>query len=159
LLCDGSGWVTVADRKINATCILNRNSAQSIPNDTATKVNVNNQVVDTTARMGDTSGSVITIRRNGRYQVQASWGLVSIFDDTERIISYVRQNGSGVAIFAALSPAAAQTLTATAGGVFDCTAGDTFEIAVEQNTGASQNTSTTAQYLPTLVVTEIPTGG
>jgi hypothetical protein len=160
LLCDGSNWFKVAGKTIPMMCRLQRNSAQTLTQNVATKIDLNTTIIDV-GSLGDTAtGHVINIRRAGIYRVSGALTIPSVFNSGTRLLVDLYQNGTGgtrIVLGMKLSSAASQTLDASADAVYTFAAGDFVELVAEQTTASGQNTSTTDAFEPHLTVVELPT--
>lgn len=159
LISDGSQWCKIAGRSIPMTARMTRSSAQSIANNTVTKVTLNSATINTGTIADPTTNNRVNIRRAGNYRSLASWGASLIFDSGERIVTELWLNGvttgTRIAINLVLSPSAAQSLVCVASTADTLAAGDFIEMAVQQNSGASLNTSTAGGFLPFALVEEV----
>ncbi|MCH7728693.1 MAG: hypothetical protein IH991_19735 [Planctomycetes bacterium] len=151
---DGAGdWLIAVDGLIPHACSLRRNTAQSIPSGTTTKIDLNNVLIDQ-GQLGDpTTNNRIDIRRSGIYLLTASLYLPG-FVLPQSLTGRMRVNGSDVSTEQVLANAALG-LRCSWPHEHPLTAGDFVELFVDQNTGSNQSTSTTASIMPTLAVREL----
>lgn len=149
-------WIVEYDGRISCKTVLNRNTAQSIPNNTLEKILLNNSVTDV-GNLGDpTTNNRIDIRRNGTYTIRGSVGIPNL-DDQEYTTVGVYVNGVAYLWFRichALSFTG--TEVSIPSGVFDFVDGDYIELFVQHTQGAAQNTITTpTAFVPRLEAIEL----
>ncbi len=91
LLTDGTNWFKVDGQSYPMACRLALSAAQSISNDTLTRVNLDTTLVDNTGLMADTSNHRVAIQRAGSYVVT---GTVSYPDEagTVQVFCFLYQN-------------------------------------------------------------------
>ena len=135
-------------------CKLVRNSAQSIPDETWTKVQLNVEEWDS-GSMGNTSTYEITIPEDGIYLVTACCGITSL-DIDEGLEIEVRVNDSETnGLFNCQGSAwTGQNLNARAAGLMDLDEGDELTLHVWHNEDAASNTLTGA-WRPHLAVVQV----
>ena len=157
ILCDGANWHIIADERIPHRCLLERNTAQSISNNTVTDINFNNELIDVGGIGDPTTNFRIDIKRAGDYLITGFVALPSI-DDQDNIVTRIKINGANrLFLRTSLSDDATgnRDVTGNPSGVFNLSAGDFVEISVWHNEGSAIDTRTLTSLKCSLSVQEI----
>lgn len=133
---------------------LTRDNAQSISNNTRTKINLDTQTYDDGGIADPTTNNRFDIVRAGRYLVVANVSISGI-DNTEFFRVDIDINGTKTATSNAYSPVSNAVPRVSIAGTFDLSVNDTVELSVQHNEGASRNTLTTIDAKPKMSVIEI----
>lgn len=147
----GSAWVDVVGRSEAVVVLAESNTARSISNNSAVtgEFLMEDEIIDT-HNAYSTSTAIFTAPYTGYYRVGASVELQadSAWQENEIIEFRLYKNGTLERIFGRLrfQTTAAGSLYATTHGstVIDCTANDTLEIRLFQDSGGGNSTTTEA---------------
>ncbi|HEV7280534.1 MAG TPA: ubiquitin-activating E1 FCCH domain-containing protein [Pirellulaceae bacterium] len=145
---DGAFWVVVSHRQIGHYAEVVRHTAQSLPNATLTAVTMTATTQQRGVAINLANVEPITIQRTGRYMVSAAF---AHFNADVRI--HVVVNGNSM--WLASGETVGSVGYGTASQVMFLAAGATVGLQVEQNSGATQNTSTGSNARPTLAIAEL----
>ena len=154
IVCDGSNWRIVSDKRIAHCAELTRSTAQSINNTTTTKILGATSVYDV-GGLVDTTNSRITVRRTGKYFCACQW-LYNDNGGSEMGSAFLQLNGTTVRTashYVGLSGGGAHPY---AFGELDLAAGDFIEMSVfdSRTGGGAVNTDTNTYGMPRITVTE-----
>ena len=141
-----SKTITLADNMKNTPAFRVTNSvAQSIPNDTWTKVTFDTEDYDTDNAF---SSSTFTVPagKGGRYIFH--WNLYVTLDDNEVMVGRLYVNGSGKSVTwgRSSSPGAGEGISNNRSVHYSLSAGDTVELYLYHNLGAAQDNNTSVTY-------------
>jgi len=154
LATDAKGVIRCASDLQSHRARLTRDAAQAISNNTSTKIAFDNEDFDV-GDIGDV-GTLdrVDIRRAGEYIII---GYVAIpgLDDGEFVRTEIFINGIKVSRNKLVSPSADEGLEVQASTIETLVAGDFIELFVIHNEDATQNTFTSLDRKPKLMVTEI----
>jgi nucleoside-diphosphate-sugar epimerase len=136
---------------------MTRDTAQSIPSSTTTKILLDNVDYDTTGgSLADaTTNNRFDIVADGVYLVSASWGIPSALDDNENLSARIYVNGTMTMYQVARSTGTNVFVYVEAVDTYELSAGDYIEFYVEQTEGADQDTSTDVALKPRMSVTQL----
>jgi hypothetical protein len=154
VVCDGSNWLVIEDGLRPHSAEMTRDAAQSISTGTQTKVAFDAETWDVGGIADFATNDRFDVKRAGRYLVVCNWGVTGI-DDTESGQAFIFVNGSAVRNFVDYSPAANQAIRPQNVGIVSLAAGDTIEMYVEHNEGASFSTLTSEVSKPRMSVHEL----
>lgn len=157
-LSTGTGaadWVLVQNGRKSSVGSANRNTAQSIPTATLTKVLLNNSVANVGDVVDIVTNNRINIRRTGLYSINALVAIAFTLDDQEQLQCLIYVNGvsDNYAANWVSAGVADRVLVTNMSTVLSLIAGDYVELWIYHTEGASQNTNTTIS--PKLSVSEI----
>lgn len=152
VICDGGNWHVISDEIQPHRAKLTRNTAQSIPHASNTKINLNAEEYDV-GFIGDPAAGRIVISRSGTYLLTAFWRQ-TISASTQTYIDILR-NGSIVAQSLQWDSQGGNGDTCFISDTQSLQANDILEIAVYHSAGGARNTSTTELEKPRLSVVEI----
>lgn len=138
------GWHPISG--CTPICSIYRNTAQSMPNGAFTPVQFNTEVTNPYGMWNVASSTRIYIAISGSYQINAGGGVNA---SGGRVGIQVHR--SGVAMFGSLTQLGTE-VGATASDIWDLVGGEYVELTIYQETGAAQNTSTSAYGRPFLSV-------
>jgi hypothetical protein len=154
LLCDGSNWFKIAGESYAMSARMTRDASQSISNTTVTKI-----LLDTVSHnfglLADVSNNRFLAARAGSYRVAAGLEMDSATQANARLMVRIHVNGSSVGLSQEWSANSAWYLTPSIADVIPLAAGDYVEMHIYQDTGGSQNTSTSSSK-PRMSVDELP---
>jgi len=153
IVSDGTGWHIIADERIPHSCLLKRNTAQSIPNVTATVIDLNSEIIDVGGIGDPTTNNRIDIKRAGNYQITARCLMTT--DDAKLLVVRILINGTELAYFTTNSSAAASWITTNGTAYHPLSAGDYIEMSVYHNDGSAVSTQTNSVIQPSLHLIEI----
>jgi hypothetical protein len=94
LRCDGTGWTKLAGKSVALSCTMRRNSNQTIPALTETKVLLNQIDLDPSGAMGDVPNSQIIIKRSGTYTAPGQTFWLALAANEPLISSKLFLNGA-----------------------------------------------------------------
>ena len=148
---DGSNWFAYYDGLISHQARITRTAAQTITNNTATKIAFDTEDYDN-AGIGDiVTNDRIDILRAGRYNVNVQYGETSPTEISCRI--YLNGALNKIVQHNTISTGTSKFMNFTT--VLDLAATDYVELYVVQVTGGNANTNNNAYDRPLLAVSEI----
>lgn len=149
-----ANWTITQKDKIHCHAILERQTAQSINNATATKVQLATAVANI-GNIGDTTNYKVTCRRAGNYRITLFGSVGAQFEDQEFLEVEAYVNGVLKKFYATHTSSATGNRYQSPSLTFDIplAVGDYVEFYLYHNEGAAQNTDT--MYYPQLAVLEI----
>lgn len=155
LICDGSNWVILDDEIIPHQVYLYRSTAQSISTGSATEVDFNAEKYDF-GDIGDiTTDYRVEIKRGGRYMVMGGCTMPNL-DDGKIISARIAVNGTNIETNVdASTDGSTNELSAECIKILELAASDYIDFSIEHNSGSSENTSTTEDSWPYLIVIEL----
>lgn len=154
IVCDGIGWHVTAYGLQAHQAKMTRDVAQSIPNNTVTKIAFDNEEYDIGGIADAATNDRFDIRRAGKYHIHAFWAASGI-DDGEVGRSDIKISGTTVRLNQEYSPSANADIYIEVSEIRDLAAGDYVEFEVIHNEGAAINTLTAVSQKPKMSVTEI----
>ena len=134
-------------------CVIVRAAAQSIPDNAATQVEFDTEVIDV-GGLGDVANYRIVIQRAGHYWVYGWWRTTDLVANGAQLTRIY----NGATLILSDQIRAVTTVgdfTTKAFGLFLLAAGDLLTMNVLQNDGAPMNTDTAVDARPTLGVFEV----
>lgn len=151
----GAGnWKLVQNDTIKCSGVMERQTAQSINNITATKIQLATSLINI-GDINDTTNNKITCRRAGNYEISAFGSLGPVFEDQEFLELEIYVNGVLKKFYSSHTSNASANRYQSPSITFKMplAVGDYVELYLFHNEGAAQNTDTT--YYPQLAVQEI----
>ncbi|MCK5613704.1 hypothetical protein KAR91_68200, partial [Candidatus Pacearchaeota archaeon] len=133
---------------------MTRNAAQSIPNNTWTKILFDNEEYDVGGIADSTVNYRFDIAATGYYLVTAVWSLENALDAGELIGMLVKIDGAGVALDLQSPGGLNKWDTAEITDTYSLNSGQYIEMEVYQSVGIAQNTQTTTG-VPRMSVTQL----
>lgn len=149
-----TNWVVVEDGRVPHVAAMSRAAAQSIASVTTTKILFDTEIYDVGGIADPTTNNRFNILRAGKYQISAFW-MASGIDDAEYAEVEILKTGVlQIAAYHYCSTANGFP-SPTASIVADLAVGDTIEMSVTHNEGASLNTHTSLYFRPQMYVAEL----
>ena len=154
LVSDGANWVAIVDNLIPHQARMTRDAAQSINNNTATRIQFDNTDYDNASIATEGASAQFVIKRAGKYRIEATWRADGI-DDTEYALVYILLNATSINTHSVRSTSADQPVDVYCEESVTLVVNDAVRLDVQHIEGAAINTNTNGQMKPRMTVTEI----